>query len=141
MSVTACLFAATLSLRADDKKKEDSKSAMSDLKAVERRSKEAAKDPRANPGKGFDTPTRNPNPIKAAPVTRQDPKEISRRESDAQRTRDKETAARHRLDDPKKAPPSPVDKLNPTGDKKVQLGIDKQLQENKAKRDKANNNK
>lgn len=125
-----CIMAAvciipSLALAAD--KKETSKSALQDLKAVEKSSKEASKDAQAGKlesakeksGRGFDTPvkstdtvksqpvTRQDPKVKSQPVTREDPKEISRRENEAQKERDRKTAQKYKLDDPKKAPPKP----------------------------------
>jgi hypothetical protein len=40
-------------------------------------------------------------------VTKQDPKAVAKRENAAQKERDKATAKKVKLDDPKRAPPSP----------------------------------
>ena len=79
---------------------------------MEKSSKEAAKDAQAGKlesakeksGKGFDTPVKSTDTVKSQPVTKQDPKEISRREK-PQRLRQRRE--RRSMDDPKKAPPKP----------------------------------
>jgi hypothetical protein len=110
---------------AAEKNKDNSKSALEQLKAVDKTSKDAAQDAKAGKlgsakekaGKGFDTPApaastgtvKNADTfkVKSQPVNVQDPKEISKRENEAQKIRDKEIAKKYKLDDPKKAPPKP----------------------------------
>ncbi len=122
---------------AAEKNKDSSKSAMEQLKAVDKTSKDAAQDAKAGKlgsakekaGKGFDTPapaastgtvknadtfkvkaqpaTVQTPTVKPQPVNVQDPKEIAKRENEAQKIRDKEIAKKYKLDDPKKAPPKP----------------------------------
>lgn len=112
ITVAACIIPA-FALAAE--KKDTTKSAINDLKTVEKSSKEAAKDAQAGKlegakeksGKGFDTPVKSSDTVKSQPITKQDPKEISRRENEAQKARDKEKAKKYKLDDPKKAPPKP----------------------------------
>ncbi len=99
---------------------DDSKGALRQLKAVEKTSKEAARDAKAanlgdakaKAGTGFDTPSgstetvkQSTGTVKAEPLKQEDAKAVAKRENEAQKTRDRETAKKYKLDDRKKAPP------------------------------------
>lgn len=102
--------------------RDDSKDALGQVKAVERTSKEAARDAKAGnlgdakskAGTGFDTSSRSTETIKqststvkAEPWKQEDAKKVAKRENEAQKTRDRETAKKYKLDDRKKPPPPP----------------------------------
>jgi len=96
----------SLTLAADDK------SASKQAQGVKQNSQAATKaaspeKAKAQSGKGFDTKGSYTPAVKAGPVTKQDPKAVAKRENTAQKERDKATAKKVKLDDPKRAPPSP----------------------------------
>jgi hypothetical protein len=88
---------------------------LNQLKGVERHSTDAKRDAekgnlrsaKEKAGRGFDTPAQSSGTVKSPKTTRQDPKEISRRENEKQKERDRERSRKYKLDDPSKAPPKP----------------------------------
>jgi hypothetical protein len=102
-------------LAADNKDTKKDTGAMKQLQTVDKSSKSAAKDAKAGKlesakqksGQGIDTPATSKNKVKAPPAKPQDANAIAKTETAKQKQRDKETAKKVKLDDPKKAPPSP----------------------------------
>ena len=102
-------------LGADNKDTKKDTSAMKQAQAVNKSSKDAAKDAKAGKlesakqksGQGFDTPATSKGKVKADTAKKQDANAIAKTENAKQKQRDKETAKKVKLDDPKKAPPSP----------------------------------
>jgi len=84
------------------------------LKAVEKSSQSAKRDAnrgnyegaKEKSGRGFDTPQPSTGTVRGQ-ASYSDPKTISDRENKANQQRERERSRRYRLDDPRRAPPSP----------------------------------
>ena len=87
---------------------------LNQLKAIEKSSQSAKRDAnrgnyegaKEKSGRGFDTPQPSTGTVRGK-TSYSDPKAISDRENKANQQRERERSKRYRLDDPRRAPPSP----------------------------------
>lgn len=111
-SAAACLLAATSQLQADDKDTKD----------------------KLDKGKSTVNDIKQADPPKVSTTTRTQEQAIKEYKDSGKPTGAQTVKT-------KEPPPPPVNKLNPTGDKDVKGGIDKQKQEYKERQDKAKDSK
>lgn len=87
---------------------------LNQLKAIEKSSRSAKRDAnrgnyegaKEKSGRGFDTPQSSTGTVRGK-TSYSDPKTISNQENKANQQREGERSKRYRLDDPRRAPPSP----------------------------------